>query len=121
MNDYLASLERLAMPDEVFLETCLKNGISRYHDYELLKNVITEYTLIQSILEDGIWIKNEKQFYYLEPDKIIVSMMKGGFIIHELYFEDLDCVMDTTGLKLYSEDHKKLWFLKQEVTEGVTE
>jgi len=69
-------------------------------------------------LKKGVYIKdkkNENIIYKLEPDEINISLRslwgQKSIIIQELYFEDLDYVMDTTGKKYYSEDYGKTWAL----------
>ena len=47
MIDYLESLERLAMPDDLHIKECKKLGIGLTEDYDLLKQAILELTSIK--------------------------------------------------------------------------
>ena len=73
--------------------------------------------LLKKVLDNGIWVKDKDRFYHLDTLEINVKIEDDGFVIEELYFEDLDCVMDTTGFKVYSKDYKKTWFLKEDKSE----
>ncbi len=50
----LESLERLAMPDDLFLKECEKLGISNYYDYNFLKEKIIDYASKEQRVEDLI-------------------------------------------------------------------
>ena len=46
-KDFLESLERLAMPDDLHIKECKKLGIGLTEDYDLLKQAILELTSIK--------------------------------------------------------------------------
>jgi len=48
----LESLERLVMPDDLFLKECEKLGISNYYDYNFLKEKIIDYTSKEQRIEN---------------------------------------------------------------------
>ena len=74
--------------------------------------------LLKQILENGIWVKGEhNNFYHLSPTDMNIVIKEDYFIIQELYFEDLDCVMDTTGFELCSSDYKENFWLKEDRSE----
>ena len=67
-----------------------------------------------------IHTKQNIQIYHIEPEEFVITFGKvlGHFItIQELYFEDLDGVLDTTGKKWYPEDYGKTWALTKEELE----
>ena len=74
--------------------------------------------LLKKVLENGVWVKDKnKPLYHLNPEDMNVKLKEDYFIIEELYFEDLDCVMDTTGFELHSSDYKKNWWIKEDKSE----
>lgn len=84
---------------------------------ELSKQLGFPLPLLKKVLNNGIWVKDKDRFYHLDTLEINVKIEDDGFVIEELYFEDLDCVMDTTGFKVYSQDYKKTWWLKEDRSE----
>ena len=84
---------------------------------ELSKQLGFPLPLFKKVLDSGIWVKDKDRFYHLDTLEINVKIEDDGFVIEELYFEDLDGVMDTTGFKVYSQDYKKTWFLKEDRSE----
>lgn len=62
---------------------------------------------------NGIWYKEKGTIKRLEPDDLKVVISEDGFTILELYFEDLDCAMDTTGRKWYYSHYGKDWALER--------
>lgn len=119
------------------LECCINGGLVLLKDDEIKITIIKqallkaeknrkeleEYKklnlpLLKQILENGIWVKGEhNNFYHLSPTDINIVIKEDYFIIQELYFEDLDCVMDTTGFELCSSDYKGNFWLKEDKTE----
>lgn len=68
-------------------------------------------------LKNGFYVKKNNQIYKLEPEEFVITFGKvlGHFItIQELYFEDLDGVLDTTGEKWFIENYGETWALTKE-------
>ena len=78
-------------------EICLK--CAEIEDFE--EKVKFDTRIIFKACMDGFWAKWNNQISFIEPDDVNVSIRDGFIIIQELYFEDLDCVMDTTGKRWY--------------------
>ena len=99
-------------------DICLRRTFER--KWELQKEHKTlekQLSLLKKVLNEGILVKCGKREYELSPEEFNVKIKENGFIIEELYFDDLDCVMDTTGFEVYSQDYKKTWWLKKDKSE----
>lgn len=79
-------------------------------------------TLFKALREKGIWIMWNDQIVNVEPHHLRVEIdcskpLIGSIKIQELYFEDLDCVMDTTGEEWFMDDYGKTWSLDKQTLE----
>jgi hypothetical protein len=77
-------------------------------------------TLFKALREKGIWIKNSTNaIFNLKPMYIKVEIdcdepLLASIVLKELYYEDLDGVMDTTGQEWFMDDYGKTWALTKE-------
>ena len=70
MNKALESLERLVMPDDLFLKECVKLGISNTYDYETIKKQLEAIDVVKKYIHIGITeIQNQK--YLVIPNNDI--------------------------------------------------
>ena len=80
-------------------------------------------TLFKALRENGIWVRWNNQIVNIEPDYLRVEIdcskpLIGSIKIQELYFEDLDWVMDTTGKEWFMCEYGKTWALTKEELEN---
>ena len=129
-SEALECLERLGTWE--LANSCMET-VNESDDYDTIKQALLkaqsdrkeleEYKklnlpLVKKILENGVWMKGKhNNIYYLSPTDMNIVIKEDYFIIQELYFEDLDCVMDTTGFEVYSSGYKKTWWLKEDKSE----
>ena len=86
---------------------------------ELEEDLEIDLVTLLKALKNGIWVRqkppyNENEIVKLEPSELNVSLGEDYAILQELYFEDLDYVMDTTGRKWHQKDYGKTWALTEE-------
>ena len=98
------------------------NKLSQLEDIEKELG-IDLITLFKGLRETGIWVKRDNEIIHIEPLYIKVEMdcvrpLIGSITLKELYFEDLDYIMDTTGYEWYVEDYGKTWALTKEELEN---
>lgn len=80
--------------------------------------------LFRALRKNGIWIKSSvNTVFHLEPSYIKVEIdcdkpLIASIVLKELYFEDLDGVMDTTGEEWFMEDYGETWALTREELEN---
>lgn len=115
------------------LETLQKHNVLMTNDdYKelklgLLENIeeelsISLITLFKALREDGIWVRWNNKIVNIEPNYLRVEIdcskpLTVSIKIQELYFEDLDCVMDTTGQEWFMDEYGKTWALTKEELE----
>ena len=103
--------------DEIEFDVLSKLGQLEDIEDELGVDLIT---LFKALREKGIWIKNSANtILHLEPMYIKVEIdcdkpLLGSIVLKELYFEDLDGVMDTTGEEWFMDEYGKTWALTKE-------
>jgi hypothetical protein len=81
---------------------------------ELSKQIGCPLDVINKASQNGIWVKDKWQgIKHISPDELNISIRDDDVILQELYYEDLDSVMDTTGRRYYGSDYKNIWWLKE--------
>lgn len=98
----------------------LKLGQLENIEYELGIELIA---LFKALRENGIWVRWNNKIVNIEPNYLRVEIdcskpLMGSIKIQELYFEDLDCVMDTTGQEWFMDEYGKTWALTKEELDG---
>lgn len=102
-KDYLESLERLAMPDELHAEECRKLGIGLTEDYDVVEQALLE---LKSI-------KESKPKHYLKWEDLVftvdwkVMTVKMGDTVYKILYRY--CYANEE-VQLLSEDKKLLCF-----------
>lgn len=100
-KDYLESLERLAMPDELHVEECRKLGIGLTEDYDVVEQALLE---LKSI-------KESKLKHYLKWEDLVftvdwkVMTVKMGDTVYKILYRY--CYANEE-VQLLSEDKKLL-------------
>ena len=100
-KDYLESLERLAMPDELHVEECRKLGIGLTEDYDVVEQALLE---LKSI-------KESKPKHYLKWEDLVftvdwkVMTVKMGDTVYKILYRY--CYANEE-VQLLSEDKKLL-------------
>ena len=93
----------------------LKEKLSLYDELEK-ENCSLE--IIARANKNGIWVQDERKgFYHIRPEDLNISLRDSMFVLQELYFEDLDYVMDTTGSQFYGDEYMYDWWLKEDRSE----
>jgi hypothetical protein len=81
---------------------------------DLEEQIGCPFDVIFKALQNGIWVKDKWQgIKHISPDELNISIRDDDVILQELYYEDLDSVMDTTGRRYYGSDYQKIWWLKE--------
>jgi hypothetical protein len=85
---------------------------------EFSKRINCSLDVINKASQNGIWVKDKWQgIKHISPDELNISIRDDDVILQELYYEDLDSVMDTTGRRYYGSDYQKIWWLKEDKSE----
>ena len=108
---------------KVTINNILTHKLCQYEDID--EEFGIEWNTLSKVLKNGFYAKeihtkDNIQIYHVEPEEFVITFGKvlGHFItIQELYFEDLDGVLDTTGKKWYPEDYGITWALTREELE----
>ena len=95
------------------------NKLGKLEDIEEERHI--DLIILFKALKNGFYSKEYGVIKYIEPCEFVITFgeVLGHFVtIQELYFEDLDSVLDTTGRKWYLEDYGKTWALTLEELEN---
>lgn len=116
MIDYLESLERLAMPDDLHIKECKKLGIGLTEDYDLLKQAILELTSIKEA------DPSEALYELKRIDYNITYLLSGDCDINEEVSMSFNSIRDNKSCEIIKqyilkaqEEHKLLEIIKEKV------
>ena len=88
------------------------NKLGKLEDLE--EQIGCPLEVIAKASQNGIWVKDKWQgIKHISSDDLNISIRNDDVIFQELYYEDLDSVMDTTGRRYYGSDYKKTWWFKK--------